>query len=478
MKFLQKKLEKVLKNKIISGVKDGEKIIISQNFDHLIFLSSNFVSAGKIKRGLEGFGKKVEIVSNTRESDDEKDKNLIPFISSINKYLNHEIDALVFLPCSAMVKFDLDGFSQFKIEKGETISLSSLEEKLIDLGYDRTSLVSQVGEFAIRGDILDIFTEHCENPYRIEFFDDFIEKISIFDANSMKNVQNIDNFIVSPLKFPTGENDVFDIPGHKIIDEPKKISEEFEMLNSSYQTMSFYDEKNYVQFDKLLDKTDMIFDNFAQQVEYENDIVPEQNYLTDFLALKQDILSYKKMNQSVVLFTGQERFSSSIKRFLTENGINWNDVNDDLKSGEVYVSDLMMPYSFSFLKEGVIGIGADNLFRSNNISFSKSKHSVFYLPKLGDYVVHTFHGIGKCIKIEKLKISDIEKDYFVLEYKNGDILYLPTEETNSISAYIGSEESPKLSSLGGAEFSRLKDRVRASVKEMALSLVEIYKEKF
>lgn len=136
-----------------------------------------------------------------------------------------------------------------------------------------------------------------------------------------------------------------------------------------------------------------------------------------------------------------------------------------------------MPYSFSFLREGVVGIGSDSLFRSSTSTFSKSRHSVFYLPKLGDYVVHTFHGIGKCIKIERLKISNIEKDYFVIEYKNGDILYLPSEEANTISAYIGSEEQPKLSSLGGGEFTRLKDRVRASIKEMAISLVDIYKER-
>ena len=60
MKYLEFDLKNVLQNnRIISGLGDGEKIVLLQQFDHLLFLCNNFVSAGKIKRGLEAFGKKV-----------------------------------------------------------------------------------------------------------------------------------------------------------------------------------------------------------------------------------------------------------------------------------------------------------------------------------------------------------------------------------------------------------------------------------
>ena len=62
MTYLAKDLENVLKNRVVSGTGEGEKIVLSINYPHLIFLCNNFVSAGKIKRGLEAFGKKVEIV--------------------------------------------------------------------------------------------------------------------------------------------------------------------------------------------------------------------------------------------------------------------------------------------------------------------------------------------------------------------------------------------------------------------------------
>ncbi len=479
MKYLEKELSKILKNKNISELGDGEKIMLLTQFNRLIFLCNNFVSAGKIKRGLESFGKKVEIISNARESEDENDKNLLPFVDGINKYLAGEIDALIFLPCSMIIKFDLSKFCPIKIEKDKNYNIEELTTKLVEYGFQRTSLVEEVGQFALRGDILDIFSSSNKNPYRIEFFDDLVESISTFDHTTMKNIEKLESATIALSKLPLGQNNVFDLNGDKIIDEPKKIEEEITLLKQSYSSMSFYNYKNYEDFENLFSKANYIFDNFMiTKPDYYNERVAERSYLTDFLALKQDIIDFKNLNQGIILFAGEKRFKKNLSDFLTENGFSYFDYDGQkIEKRNIYLSELAMPNSFSFLREGVIGIGCDSLFRMPNTSFSRSRHSVFYLPKLGDYVVHSFHGIGKCIKIERLKISDVEKDYFVIEYKNGDILYLPSEEANTISAYIGGEEQPKLSSLGGGEFNRLKERVRASIKEMAISLVEIYKER-
>ena len=479
MDYFKSDLKNLLNCRSISGVGEGEKIVIMQSLSHQIFLCSSFVSAGKIKRGLEAFGKRVEIVSSARENEDENDKNLLPFIDSINKYIAGQLDVLIFLPCSMIIKFDLKKFTKITIEKDKNYDLTKLLDTLVSYGYERTSIVSSPGEFALRGDILDIFTSDSERPYRIEFFDDLVENISTFDETSMKNIEKKDKFDIPLSKLPIGDNDVFDLEGNHILDEPKKISEEIDLLKTSYSTMSFYKYEYYEDFEVLYSKADMVFDNFQLiRPDYHNEKIASQSYLTDFMALKQDLYDFKNLRQGIILFAGSERYKKNLADFLTENGLEYSDYKGEkIEIGQIYLSSLAMPYSFSFLREGVIGIGCDSLFRTSMTSFSKSKHSVFYLPKLGDYVVHTFHGIGKCIKIERMKISDVEKDYFVIEYKNGDILYLPSEEANTISAYIGNEETPKLSSLGGGEFSRLKDRVRASIKEMAINLVEMYKER-
>lgn len=477
---LNDKIKSLLQARNISGLSDGEKVLLSNNFDRLIFLSDNFVLAGKLKRGIEAFGKKVEIVSSARESEDENDKNLLPLIESINKYLSGELDALIFLPCSAIIKFDKSKMRPFLLKKGDQIDLTRLTERLVDAGYERSSLASVQGEFAVRGDILDIFLTTNEHPVRIEFFDDEIENISIFDENSMKNLEKVESISICVAKLPFGNDCCFDLDGIKILDEPKKINEEIDMLISSYKVTSFYKPDFYNDFNYLFKKADYIFDNYQiVKSNYNNEMIASRSYLTDFMALKTDIYDFKNLNQAIILFAGEERFKNNLQSFLIENNLSFYDFdfNTELIKGCIYISPLAMPYSFSFLKEGIVGVGADNLFRTSTTKFSKSKHSTFYLPKLGEFVVHTFHGIGKCIRIDRLKISNVEKDYFVIEYKNGDILYLPSEEANTISAYVGSEETPRLSALGGAEFTRLKERVRASIKEMAISLVEIYKER-
>ena len=476
--ILNKTLQQVLKNKIISGVGDGEKVMLCGQINRQIFLSSDFVSAGKVKRGLENLGQRVEIISSSRENNDANDKNLLPFASGITKYLSGELDCLILLPCSMIIKFDLSKFQPIILKKEETTNLKDLITSLSQRGYERTSFVTAEGEFAIRGDIIDIFSPSSTNPIRIELFDDLVENISYFDISTMKNIEKVDEIKIFPANLPLGGDNITDLDGIKIFDEPKKISDEVNLLFQSYQSLSFYNESNYEKFENLIKKADYIFDNFEYlKPQYYNDLLAHRSYLSDFMALKEDLIHFKNLNQAIILFTGRENNCRILKQFFDENLISYNEnISESFERKEIYISSLQMPYSFSFLKEGIVGIGCDSLFRTRD-NFVRGRHNVFYMPRLGDYVVHSFHGIGKCVKIERMKISNIEKDYFVIEYKNGDMLYLPSEEANTLAAYVGSEQEPKLSSLGGKEFEKLKARARASVKQMALSLVEIYRER-
>jgi transcription-repair coupling factor (superfamily II helicase) len=91
----------------------------------------------------------------------------------------------------------------------------------------------------------------------------------------------------------------------------------------------------------------------------------------------------------------------------------------------------------------------------------------------GDIVVHAVHGVGRYVGMEHRTIGDAERDYLLLEYDQGDRLYLPSEQVQMISRYIGGE-SPKLSRLGSKEWDRQKARVRRKVREMAAELVRLY----
>ena len=91
----------------------------------------------------------------------------------------------------------------------------------------------------------------------------------------------------------------------------------------------------------------------------------------------------------------------------------------------------------------------------------------------GDIVVHAVHGIGRYVGMEHRSVGGAERDYLVLAYDQGDKLYLPSEQVELISRYVGGEH-PKLSRLGSREWDRQKARVRKKVREMAAELVRLY----
>ena len=94
--------------------------------------------------------------------------------------------------------------------------------------------------------------------------------------------------------------------------------------------------------------------------------------------------------------------------------------------------------------------------------------------EIGDYAVHTQHGIGRYMGINKLLVKDNYQDHFVLEYDGGDKLYVPTDQLNLIQKYIGFEHRPpKLYKLGSSEWQRLKSRTEKGVKRLALDLLQI-----
>jgi Transcription-repair coupling factor (superfamily II helicase) len=95
----------------------------------------------------------------------------------------------------------------------------------------------------------------------------------------------------------------------------------------------------------------------------------------------------------------------------------------------------------------------------------------------GDYVVHEVHGIGLCMGTTVIKGDYGEKDYIVVRYRNNDTLYVPVESSNLLSRYSGSDTAPKLSALGGGEFEKVKAKVKANIKELAIDLVKLYNDR-
>lgn len=98
--------------------------------------------------------------------------------------------------------------------------------------------------------------------------------------------------------------------------------------------------------------------------------------------------------------------------------------------------------------------------------------------KVGDYVVHQSHGIGRYVGIETVIVNKTHKDYMLIKYAGDDKLYVPIEKIDLVQKFVGSEgKRPRLYKLGGTEWSKVKQRVQSSVEDIADDLIELYAER-
>ena len=345
---------------------------------------------------------------------------------------------------------------------------------MISFGYERVDYVTSVGQFAVRGDVVDIFVSGQEYPYRIEFFDDEVEKIINFDFATMKTQKMVEKIEIFPIFLKMGENSVFDLCEDIVVDEPIKIENECKILEKSREELSWNSDGLFLKFEDVDLKKYVVLSN-TNDSDFENKTVGQKSYITDFLSLKKDITIYADGHINVFLFAGE--YFDILREFLLTNKIQFKVFDGELVENlHIYLCKDYFPYSFSFLEFGIVGIGTDDMYKNKKVDYRSGKQNFSYLPKVGDYVVHSFYGVGRCKDIVRMKLSHFEKDYFVIEYKNGALLYLPSEQANLVSAYIGGE-NPKLNALGSSEWTKLKQKVKEDLKEVAISLAKIYKER-
>lgn len=461
--------------KKLGGFFIGEKVLYCAAMEKLVYLCGDFVTASKLKKGLSDCGRRAQIISCGRENEDEKDINLFPFANSVSDFLNDRLDVLIFLPSSITTKFDMDFLDEkIRLEVGANFPIEKLNESLVDFGFERVDYVTTFGQFAVRGDVVDIFVSGHEFPFRIEYFDDEIEKIVSFDFSNMKTQEMVKKVAISPLFLRFGKNSVFDLCENIVVDEPIKIENECKILSKSREELSWNSKEIFFDFSDADLSNFTVFSNADESI-FENKTIGQKSYITDFLSLKKDLLMYGDSGIDVFLFAGS--FFEILQEFLVSNAINFRVFDGALTQGvNIYLCRDYFPFSFSFLQKGIVGIGTDDMYRSKKMDYRSGKENFSYLPKVGDFVVHSFYGIGKCKDIVKMKLSHFEKDYFVLEYKNGALLYLPTEQANLVTAYVGGD-SPRLNSLGSNEWNKLKQKVKEDLKEVAITLAKIYKER-
>lgn len=551
----------------ISGLNEGEKAFLPSLFcAKTVIITSGLDSIDTYQKMLETFGKKIVVL-------DEKlplvigfkEKNSASFkkyCRALNALASDDFDVLLATPDVLFQKLPSKNFftkNSLTLEKNQIFNLSELAFHLVKLGYEKQEMVAGEGEFALRGDTLDVFVVGDSNPVRITFFDDEVESLSRFDLLTFKPIEELEKVNLSPATLLDIEEDekeniisavnkdieklnftpevmlritgvassqieylktnssnvssVFFLPYTKdfgstifdylpndariIFDEPKLIVdavkqinddnvEEFVTLSTSGELLpthfKFYTELKDVfttstNFKRIAYARMISTNKLFESEHLMNFVCPHvSKYFGRYIDLVGEIKRCLKEKYSILLAIPDALSRKKLGEFLDDEKITYEVVAKPTINDGVSIFSGTIENSAHFEMEKMLIVGTKELCAKIIQTVETSKSNVAsYLPNVGDYVVHEVHGIGKCVGIKNIKITNCYRDYIVLEYKDGDMLYLPSENANSISKYTG--EEPKLNKIGGAEFYKVKQKVKNSVKQMTFDLIKVYSER-
>ena len=199
----------------------------------------------------------------------------------------------------------------------------------------------------------------------------------------------------------------------------------------------------------------------------------------------QEVQKASEEGKRLIILAGTNSKARSIATMLLDNNINAEFIEKEKINLE---NDLPIIITSGNLSEGfeyfeldlIVAAGETDVVKEKKRSykptaFTEGQKVIFADLKNGDFVVHSTHGIGQYVGIHTLIVDEKKKDYIKIKYKDDDILYIPTNQLETIRKYIGSgEQAPKLNRLGSKDFAKTKAKVKASLKDIAKGLIELY----
>lgn len=360
-------------------------------------------------------------------------------------------------------KKDVFKNKQINLKINDTINRDEIISKLIEIGYKKESLVTNTGEFSVRGFVIDIFSIFEEHPYRIEFFDEEITEIKIFDENTQLSIKNIDSCIIKPA------NDEYDESFGSVIDylnDPVVIYKDYnQILNvekSIKEQMKYYDDTITMHnLGELKNDFNIYIDTIDNNKKYDLTInaTSIENYNNDKTRFFKDII-----NNKAYLCTND-------KIFIEDLGIPIEKVIDkDINSGFIY-KDV-----YYFCKNDLI-YNNQKLKYETGIRIGKKIDSIDNL-EVGDYVVHKTNGIGVYMGITTINKGGIPKDYILIKYKGDDKLYLSVDKVDKLYKYSSKDGAkPTIHKLNSIEWQKTKMKIKNKIRDISNELIKIYKNR-
>jgi len=193
-----------------------------------------------------------------------------------------------------------------------------------------------------------------------------------------------------------------------------------------------------------------------------------------------DVKAWKITGYKVLVCCGNGERAARLHGYLEDRKI-FSDLGDNFPSdfSGVKITSYYLANGFIYHDAKVAVIGTNDLYsrKDREKKIKRKRGDVYYAPEVGDYCVHERHGIGIVRGIERITTTDSTKDYVAIEYRGGDMLYVGVDRMDCLTKYMGGEEKPSLSRLGGQEFEKVKERVKASIAKLTINLKKLYRDR-
>ena len=370
-----------------------------------------------------------------------------------------------------------------------------------NLGYVNGISILQAVEFSFADDDMNLIKTHIKAELKKADREQVV-RMKVLADDLFVAMENRDLDLLSALSVLSVDcASVFDLINKDfvvIIDEAKRVKElgelnltEFlERFNSLYQAGEVFSfaKRGFSDIETLAERIKN-YRNVAVQAL--STAVPFFNplkiinptvggvadYQLDFKEVFTDIDNWLRSGYAVVVCTGDKKRAENFSYELSTKGIASSIDGQTLKGACITTEKLLR--GFIFHEEKVVVLGNGNLFAKpvSTRKLKTKKQTFFTAPEVGDYCVHEVHGIGRVLGNKKISTTEGTKDYVAVEYSGGDILYIPVEQMDILTRYLGSEKKPRLSKIGGKDFEHIKKRVKESIKKMSFDLKKLYQER-
>jgi len=368
---------------------------------------------------------------------------------------------------------------ELKIEKNITINRDKMIEILDNFGYTRESIVTSTGEMAVRGYVVDIFPVHEEHPIRIEFFGNEIESIRYFDETTQLSVNEIDKAVILPYQeIKTNNNSslydyaeepiVFFVDETQIIANYKKLQEEMfeyriqEELPNTHKFMFELEEINPKEYCFINTFSDSKFDKNNSHVFSSHEL---ENFNSDFEKLKDTYNLWLRQNNKVIFCMSKDNQIKELKKLL---GTNINIIKKRINKGFI-INDYVVVSEYDIENITNKDIKYKNTYRIGQ------KIKDFDQLSIGDYVIHSVHGIGVYNGIITLSKNGLKKDYIQINYLGNDKVYIPVEKISTIFKYSDKDGTkPNINKLNSTSWLKTKRSIQKRIQDISAELIKLY----